>query len=114
MEDALDAPEISIVAIPPRKLRLNRRPDRARSVTATASRSPNDRLVANRQPARLRKRLIYTAQLIHAMGSRKRIMDWFFNQSWAIPVWIILGALVAPFACVVGLVMLLKLLGVLA
>jgi hypothetical protein len=50
----------------------------------------------------------------YAMDRRKRIVDWFFSQSWAIPVWIILGALVAPFACVVALIMLLKLLGVLA
>jgi hypothetical protein len=48
------------------------------------------------------------------MDRRQKIADWFFNQPWAMPSWIILGSLVAPLACMVALVVLLKLLGVMA
>jgi hypothetical protein len=45
------------------------------------------------------------------MDSRKKFVDWFFSQPWAMPVLIILGALVAPLACVLALLLLLKLMG---
>jgi hypothetical protein len=46
------------------------------------------------------------------MDRRKKFVDWFYSQPWAMPVLIILGALVAPLVCVMVLVMLLKFLGV--